>query len=414
VARLDSDAGIDRGPIEVIGLSHLDAASAADLLSRTVIGDDPERKRLVQIVPDAGSATLLVRGPDGARAEIRTVLKEIDRAPSVEFPVRSIALARADAAAVATAIQRFYDDRARLGQGPRQRATARKIAVIGDPRSATLLVAASDVDFAEIQSLVQRFDSADATQSLDFRVYALEHARAEEIAGTVQALLGQIFWTESMRGLGRGGNREDRSSVAIRPDERLNALVVTGRGESFALVEQLIGELDAPPKDGQKRTVRTYRASGADPATLADLLKDAIGGPARPGEESTRARITPVARSGLIIVSATERQQEEIANLLAGLEESISLPDRQNVVVPVEFAKATELATTLTEFLRSRANSSGVARVPPQPGRRGRRTVDRDDPRQRRRQLAGAVGLGRRSRAPPRPPREARPAGERR
>jgi type II secretion system protein D len=359
VARLDSDAGIDRGPIEVIGLSHLDAASAADLLSRTVIGDDPERKRLVQIVPDAGSATLLVRGPDGARAEIRTVLKEIDRAPSVEFPVRSIALARADAAAVATAIQRFYDDRARLGQGPRQRATARKIAVIGDPRSATLLVAASDVDFAEIQSLVQRFDSADATQSLDFRVYALEHARAEEIAGTVQALLGQIFWTESMRGLGRGGNREDRSSVAIRPDERLNALVVTGRGESFALVEQLIGELDAPPKDGQKRTVRTYRASGADPATLADLLKDAIGGPARPGEESTRARITPVARSGLIIVSATERQQEEIANLLAGLEESISLPDRQNVVVPVEFAKATEVADTLTAFLRSRAAAAG-------------------------------------------------------
>ena len=73
-------------------------------------------------------------------------------------------------------------------------------------------------------------------------------------------------------------------------------------------------------------------------------MKDAIGGPARPGEESTRARITPVARSGLIIVSATERQQEEIANLLAGLEKSISLPDRQNVVVPVEFAKATEVA----------------------------------------------------------------------
>ena len=290
-----------------------------------MIGDDPERKRLVQIVPDAGSATLLVRGPDGARAEIRTVLKEIDRAPSVEFPVRSIALARADAAAVATAIQRFYDDRAKLGQGPRQRAAARKVAVIGDPRSATLLVAASDPDFAEIQSLVQRFDSADATQSLDFRVYPLEHARAEEIAGTVQALLGQIFWTESMRGLGRGGNREDRSSVAIRPDERLNALVVTGRGESFALVEQLIGELDAPPKEGQRRTVRTYRPAGGDPATVAELLKDALGGAVRPGDEGTRARITSVPRSGLLIVSATERQQDGIRRLEEYWEEPVTL-----------------------------------------------------------------------------------------
>ena len=86
--------------------------------------------------------------------------------------------------AVATAIQRFYDDRARIASAGRgRRAQARRISIIGDPGSNTVLVAASDDDYAQIEQLVAQFDSPQYKKILSLpltmeraQVYILQRA----------------------------------------------------------------------------------------------------------------------------------------------------------------------------------------------------------------------------------------------
>ncbi len=362
VAKLDQPSERDRRPLQILDLAAAEPKTAAELLTKTVIGDDQARRESTLILPDEGSGTLLVRADDATLAEIRTVLKEIDRSATSEFKVRSIVLERADAGAVAQAIQRFYDDRAKIATGNRQRRdNARRISIIGDSRAATLLVAASDGDFEEIKQLVTQFDTAKAAQSLEFRIYPLEHARADEIAGTVQSLIGQLTWTESMRGGTQWGTRGQNAAVAVRAEARMNSLIVTGRGDSFALVDQLVAELDRPAKEGQRTTVRAYPVRIGELDAIAGLLKDALGvRDQRFGgdEGASRIRIVPVTSARTIVVSASEASQKEVATLLAGLEQSMSGPSQTTKVIPVEYASASEIASTLKQFLADRRGTA--------------------------------------------------------
>jgi len=367
IAKLDSASERDRKPLEIIDLVSAEPRMAAEILTKTIIGDDQARRDNTLILADEGSGTLLVRADDATLAEIRTVLKEIDRSATTDFTVRSIVLERADAGTVAQAIQRFYDDRAKIAAGNRSRRdSARRISVVGDPRSATLLVAASDTDFEEIKQLVTQFDSAKASQSLEFRVYPLEHARADEIAGTVQSLLGQLLWTEAMRGGFNAGTRSQGNAVAVRAEQRMNALIVTGRGDGFALVDQLVAQLDQPAKEGQRLAVRAYAVRGGELDAIASLVRDALGvRDQRFGsdEGAARIRIVPVPTTRTLVVSANEKQQAEVAQLLAGLESSMAGPAQTTQVIAIEFAQAGEIATTLRQFLADRRGGPRVASV---------------------------------------------------
>jgi len=362
VTKLDTATDRDRRPLVILDLVAAEPVVAAELLQKTIVGDNQARRDSTLILPDAASGTLLVRADDGTMAEIRTVLKEIDRAATTEFKVRSIVLERADAGSVAQAIQRFYDDRAKIAVNGRQRRDgARRISIIGDSRSATLLVSASDSDFEEINTLVSQFDSAKATQSLEFRVYQLEHARAEEIVGSVQSMLGTIFWTEMTRGFSRTGGREDRSTVAVRADQRINALIVTGRGEAFALVDQVVEQLDRPAKDGERLTVKAYPVRSGQLDVVASLVRDALGvRDARPGDDGPRTRVVPVSATRTIVVSASERDQAQVAELLASVDSAVAGPTLATQVIPVEFAQAGELAQTLKQFLGDRGGTKGA------------------------------------------------------
>ncbi len=365
IAKLDQPSERDRRPLQILDLAAAEPRTAADLLTKTVIGDDQARRESTLILADDASGTLLVRADDATMAEIRTILKEIDRSATTDFKVRSIVLERADAGAVAQAIQRFYDDRARIATGNRQRRDgARRISIVGDSRAATLLVAASDEDFEEIRGLVTQFDSAKATQSLEFRVYPLEHARADEIAGAVQSLIGQLTWTESVRGSTPIGTRGQNTAVAVRAEPRMNSLIVTGRGDSFALVDQLVAELDRPAKEGQRTVVRAYPVRIGELEAISGLLRDALGvRDARFGgdEGAARIRIVPVSSARTLVVSASEETQGQIATLITGLEQSMAGPSQVTKVIPVEFASASELATTLQRFLSDRRGPARAA-----------------------------------------------------
>ncbi|MHC4218949.1 MAG: secretin N-terminal domain-containing protein, partial [Planctomycetota bacterium] len=273
---LDRGLGEDRQPLRTIELSAIQPQQAATILDKVVIGSDQKRRSTTVIVADDAAGVLLVRAPEEVMAEIDEVVAEIDRAPTREFKIRTIMLEKADANTVANALQRLYDDRARIasaGRGRRQQ--SRRVSIIGDRNSNMLLVAASDEDFAGIQELVSKFDTPEASQALGFKVFQLKHAKATKIADTVQDLAGQIMWAEEgpfwwFGGRGQERQRSRTGTLAVTADSRLNALIVTGEGDKFEVVERLIEVLDAPVGAGDRRLVRLYRVQNADVDVVAD------------------------------------------------------------------------------------------------------------------------------------------------
>ena len=368
--QLDRKLGEDRYPLKIIELTAAQPQQAARMLEKVVLGTDQARRASTMIVADDATGTLLVRASEEIMAEIEAVLKEIDRPPTRQFKVRTIVLERADASTVAAALQRLFDDRAQIASAGRgRRARSRQVSIIGDRNSNTLLVAANDEDFDEIEKLVEHFDTRQASQALGFRIFELRHAKAADIARTVQNLANQIslaeegpWWFFGNQG-DRGRSR--RGSLAVQADLRLNALIVTGEGDKFEVVEQLIELLDAPEGSGEQRVVKLYPLQHADVNVVADVLTEAFAYSSRnrrwwQAADPTDARIRTDIRNKVIIVYGTRKQQQEIAEFITNIDDQSDRGEQHMAVLPVEFAQARELADTLTRFLRDRDRAVGA------------------------------------------------------
>ncbi|MFZ9914611.1 MAG: secretin N-terminal domain-containing protein, partial [Phycisphaerales bacterium] len=355
VGMLDQPPASGAQPLETIALASAVPSVVATTIDKVVLSVDATRRASTQVVADDAAGVLLVRAEPAVLEEIRAVVRETDRAGARQYPIRQIKLERADASRVATAVQKLFDDRAAIASGGRARG-ARSVSIVGDPRSSTLFIAASDADLAEITELVKGFDAADAAPAFDFKVFALKEARAGELARTVEQMVGDM---------GRGGEAD---AVSVRADEKRNLLVVAGRGDRFALVAQIVEMLDVKPAEGEQRLVRTYPAPAGDIDQVAGLVRDAIGErPQRPWETQAPAggggasRVIPIVRSRQIVVRATTAQHDEVKSLLDALGRTLVQEGRQTAVIPVEFASPAELASTLRQFLDDRAAGNGGA-----------------------------------------------------
>jgi type II secretion system protein D len=371
VQQLDQRLGQDIQPLRILELSAARPTEAAALLDRVVVGTNQDRRASTAIVPDDNSGMLLVRAAPDVMEEIERVLAEVDRDATRQFAVRTITLARAKAAAVAQALQRFFDDRARIASSGRgRREQARRVSIIGDPASNTLLVAASDEDFGEIEKLVAQFDTPQAAGALAFRVFPLRHAKAREIQSIVQELVNDLTWNQGdmffFWPFDRGGRDQgNRDRLAVRGDDRLNALIVTGSGDKFELVEQLIGVLDAPRPEGAERVVRLYRVQGADVDVVLNMVRSVYSTAERrrwwEPVDPSEIRIEVDRRTKTLIIAGSPAEHTEIAALIAGIDRAVAPADQSVQVLAVRYGRADELARTLQQFLSARASAMGAA-----------------------------------------------------
>lgn len=348
-----------------------DANHMARLLNQSLAqmtpagGDRGEFSRRVSIIADQPGNALIVSCNDNDFETVGDLIAALSRPSAMEFDIRTIVLERASAASVANAIQRLYDDRSRITAAMRSRRdTGRRISIIGDEVSRTVLVAASDEDFAQISELVKQFDSPQATSALEFRVFELRHARAAEIQDLVQGLTqdlmwgqGPVFWSPATM---RGGRQH--GTLAIRADARLNALIVTGEGDRFSIVENLIDILDAPPTEGRERLVRMYRVQHIRTNLVADIIREAFGDGGRSARrwweppDPTLVQVRLDDRTNTLIVSASQSEHDEIASLIASIDDQVAPADQQMRVLALEYAQAGEMARTLRAFLVNRAD----------------------------------------------------------
>ncbi|MCH2143631.1 MAG: hypothetical protein MK082_00650 [Phycisphaerales bacterium] len=354
LGQLDKETVLEKAPLKVIELMSASPTRIAAVLDKVVVGDDQGLRSRTMILADEDAGVLLVRADQPVVEEIEVVLREIDRDSTAQFPVRSVILKRANAASVARAIQSFYDDRAEIASGARGRRLKRQVAVIGDEATSTLLVASSESDYEQVLGLIEQLDSVEATKGLEFRVYPLAHAKADDVKNILRDVFEPIFW---MRG---GRESSDQISTAVLPG--LNALLITGNGELFTTVEQVIKSIDLPPKPGTERLVKVYDVEGTDSRIVRNMIREALGVDSEwwDDDPSDQPLVEYDRSAGIVIVAGTKDEQALALQVVETFARALARPDLEVDVIALEYAPAGEVGDTLDRFVRDRADAMGV------------------------------------------------------
>jgi type II secretory pathway component GspD/PulD (secretin) len=354
----DASAETPDTEMAILTLQQASPSNVQRIVEEVVIGKDPGKRERVRISAQDGSSLFVVRAPKAELEQIRALVAQVDTAETSGLPVRSIKLERADAASVAASLQRFFTERAQVSSRPGQRAVNR-VAVTGDKRTGTLVVCASDEDFAQVQSLVKTFDSPSPSADMVFRIVGLRHARVTEIGDTVRNMIEQVRWTSMMGGTQNGAESE----VFIELNEAANSLVLLGRTEQLDMVEKLLSSLDVAPEQRAEMTVRNVEVKNADLAAVRTVLERAF---ATPNWRSWRgpdpAAITVQVdklRKSLILVGRTE-QLDRATGYIKELDSAPAGKERKVESIALNHARADRAANNLKQFFGDRARNQGL------------------------------------------------------
>ncbi|MCH2142523.1 MAG: hypothetical protein MK077_05955 [Phycisphaerales bacterium] len=345
--QLDVPTSESLPPLRTIALKQARPSQAARLLQSTVIASSGAKGSSVVIVPDDASGLLLVRADEETSREIDAVLAEIDRDASVEYAVRTIRLERADAADVAKALQRLYDDRARIA-GSKQR----RVTIQGEAADRVLLVAANDEDYQAIQSLVAQLDVGAGNEQYEIRVFPLQHAKAAAVSGDVESMVNNLLYGDIWL-MGSRNRKAPKSKVSIMADERTNAIVVTGYGAAFDSVEQVVSVLDQPAAPTLARTIKVYRVPRGSADLMSELIETAFGTQRRSwwrSASSNELQVRVDSNRRQIIVVGTSKEHSEIESMLASVNSADDAASSVQTFV-LKSAKAADTANLLRQAL---------------------------------------------------------------
>ncbi|HLG41898.1 MAG TPA: secretin N-terminal domain-containing protein, partial [Planctomycetota bacterium] len=351
-----------------------------------VVDFDKNLKKLypkdADTTPDPINNVFVMRGPSTEIRRFLIVLQHLDKTGFNSLKIEMIRLDHAQAADVAAILNEIFqrEQRGRGGQeagggwwqmlmgggggrgggrpgdqggrgGTEDQRIADLIRIIADPRTNSIVAAASEDNIALIKTIVTQLDSESVGVS-EVRIFKLNYGNAQDVAAALTNLFKPVanMQDQAAREMQRrmrwwepqGGEDPQSLSEVFRaiPDLRTNRVIVTATGNQMKLVEKLIAELDTEYSEILK--VRIVRLKHAEATALAEIvtrmfeenaaasqrnqpqqgrggnpmIRQLFGGGgaggATPGESGTPAsqvlRIVPDTRTNSIIISATEER----------------------------------------------------------------------------------------------------------
>jgi type II secretion system protein D len=350
------DEGLE---LAILPLQNALPRTVAQVIDQVLIGNDPGRKGKLSVSADDEAGMLVVRAEPELLAEVRALADQLDSASVEGAPIRTIKLETADAPTVAQAIQRFMSDRAEsAGRGRRGQT---RVNVVGERRSGTIIVAASDEDFAQVEELARALDMPGAARDLRVEIVRVKNSRAKDLNEAISDLSVQLY-DERVWG-NRGGDSPPEDKLYTTVHEASNSIIVVGQGDTMDLVLGLIGNLDQESSDVTRKIVRTVAIKDGDLNAIAQIIRQAF-------EETDRGRwwITmgqqtvnvSVDRERRMLIMVGEKakvdQAVEYAQTLAA---TPGIEDRGINVIELRHANAQRAQSTLRQFFDQRARATG-------------------------------------------------------
>jgi len=353
-----SDLSLEEDNLEmaIIPLEHARPSAVSRIVQQVVVGRDPAKKDAVQISAQDDVNLFVVKAAPEMIEEIRGLVDRIDVAESASFPVRSIKLERADAGEVAAGLQRFFQQRARIA-GQRGSGRSGDAAIFGDRRSGTVVVAASDDDFAQIESLVSQFDAPSPERASAFRIIPLEHASVTDIAETVQSITWELQWE---RVSGRNPQNAMDGRVLVETNRRTNSVLVFGEGEIVETIEKVIAELDRPTSETTKMTVRSVFVERGDLAAIERLIEQVTGSPDWPwwrGRDPEQVQVEVDRERRLLLLIGDATRVEQAAEYIAEIDKAGGGEGQVVESIVLRYADATRAAASLSRFFREKSRA---------------------------------------------------------
>lgn len=347
--------------LAIIPLQLARPSAVRQIVEQVIVGRDPGMREKVLISAQDNSGVFVVRAPEAELAQIREIVGQVDTSEAAAYPVRSIKLERADALSVARSLQEFFRNRARVGRARSNGRGGGDAAIVGDRQSGTLVIAASDEDFAQISELASQFDAPAVGKEVQYKIIPLKNARATDIRDTVQNIAYELQWErQSSRWSGQDSGAEDR--VLVEVNDRTNTVLVFGQGKTLEVVENIIADLDRAPAETEKRIVKAIAAEGADLQALARLVEEVTASPGwrwwmGPDLEQVTAEVDTERR--LLLLVGVKARVDEASTYIEEIIAAGGDDGRSIVPIRLEHARADRAAGSLHRFFRDRARAEG-------------------------------------------------------
>jgi general secretion pathway protein D len=116
------------------------------------------------------------------------------------------------------------------------------IKVVADERTNSLIIAASEDDTIKVKQLIDLLDKEIPRGEGAIRVYYLQNANAEDLAGVLTALPSKEAKGAPQKGKAPVISKE----VQIAADKATNSLVITANKDDYLILEDVIQKLDIP------------------------------------------------------------------------------------------------------------------------------------------------------------------------
>lgn len=360
---LDADAKLDQGDqqLAIITLQQAAPSTVQRIVDEVLIGRDPGLKDRIRVSAQDGSSLIVVRAPKDDLERVKGIIAQVDQAETGGLPVRTIKLERADAGTVAAALQKFFQDRATVSSRPGVRSSNR-VAIVGDTRSGSLVIAASDDDLTQIKELVATFDTPASAQDLQFKVIPLKNARVTDVASTISSVVDELRWETRF---GNQSPNQLQTQVHVEGNERTNSIVIVGKGDEVATVERVIATLDVPDADRATMVIKSVKVKAADMRALQSVLSKAFVTPGwrswRGADPESVTVEVDKAQRALILVGKAERVRQA-ADYIAQLDALPGGEANRIASLTLEHAMADRAAQSLRQFFADRAQAQGVER----------------------------------------------------
>ena len=220
--------------------------------------------------------------------------------------------------------------------------------VLTDPRSNSLLVAATQEDMFAIKDLVAKLETAPINPAIGLHVLGLEATRAELLAPRLQALMRQ-----RQQSLGAAQMPSDR--VTIEPDTASNSLIVAASVENLQVIRDLIEALIRAESEtvGDAR-FEILQLASSRAADMVDLLDDLYVEEANRSRGPNTVRVTADERLNAVVVNAPAGDVRAVKRLVAQLDGARPSAIVEIKFVPLESANALETVSLIENVLSGR------------------------------------------------------------
>ncbi len=370
VKQLEEQPLAPTAEIRVHVLKHNDASRLAQQLDklfkdraqqRLAKGQEEQPSDRISIATDELTNTLLIACSRENYDEMVRLLAQLDVPLDVGGVVKLFPLQHADASRAAKLIEELFQKgikRTAGGTGAGIPEAQKSVTIVTDTRSNSLIVSATQENYAIVETLLKQIDTGETPAFItpESRIFKIRHADAVKVADMLEKLIDGI-----KKALPQV--EQDQLNMTFIPEDRSNVVIVTGSRYGMKRTEELIEQIDREP-GSPSGEAQVYQLKYATASKLAEMLTELFE-KRKPqgGQQGARTPFYVAAAedSNSLIVTASREDHSVLTGVLSMLDRPSTL-SQQMEIIPLQKAKAEDLADTLTKLLdKQRGAQKGAA-----------------------------------------------------